>query len=146
LPQCKKNINQAVESCVKYFELHKEISENELSILLTGDEFIQDINKQTRGFDKPTNVLSFPNMDFVKGELLSQDFSGLFGEMIFSFETIEREVKEQNKDFFNHLTHLSIHSVLHLLGFDHIEENDAEEMENIEIEILKEMGIDNPYK
>ena len=66
--------------------------------------------------------------------------------MAFSYDTIMNESKEQNKSFNDHFSHLTVHSILHLLGYDHIEDYEAEQMENLEITILKNMGISNPYK
>ena len=67
------------------------------------------------------------------------------GDMVFSYETIEKEAEEQNKTFKNHFTHMLIHSYLHLFAYDHIKAKERKEMESIEIEILKNFGIDNPY-
>lgn len=117
----------------------------EISITLTNDKKIQEINKNYRNIEKPTNVLSFPlfEKEFIKEYKVLPYIS--LGDIILSIETIEREAIEQNKTFNNHLTHLIVHSMLHLFGFDHINSKDAEVMENLEIEILKNLSIDNPY-
>jgi probable rRNA maturation factor len=127
----------------------------ELTILLTDDAHVQELNRDFRHQDKPTNVLSFPN--YSPGELKElwdgflegreADTPGLFlGDMAMAFETIAREAKDQNKTFPDHLTHLVVHGTLHLLGYDHMDEKEAQEMESLEIEILQKLNIANPYE
>lgn len=118
----------------------------ELSIVLTGDNTIRDYNRNYRDNDKPTNVLSFPiyEKEFIK-ELKCNDYL-LIGDVVLSIDTILRESKEQNKPFLNHLTHLIVHSILHLFGFDHINIQEAKDMETMEIKVLNDFGIDNPYE
>ena len=99
-------------------------------------EKIQNLNHQFRGKDKPTNVLAFP----------SDDEEDYIGDIIIALETIQREAQEQDKSFADHFTHLVIHGCLHLLGYDHEQKNEAEEMENKEIELLKKLNIANPYE
>lgn len=110
----------------------------EISVVLADDAFIRELNRDYRGKDKPTNVLSFPNTDYGK-----QDPH--LGDLILALETIEREAREQGKTVRNHVTHLLVHGVLHLLGHDHENDEDAEEMEASEIKILKKLGVANPY-
>lgn len=118
----------------------------ELNIRLTSDDVMQQLNKDFRNLDKPTNVLSFPAYHedgpnfFASNDLLP------LGDIAFGYETIEREVKEQGKTFKDHFIHLLIHGTLHLLGFDHLTDDEAEEMEALEIRILKGLGIKNPYE
>ncbi len=112
----------------------------EISLLLTNDKHIQVLNKQYRSKDKPTNVLSFP-IDSVDS---TQEVICL-GDIIVSLETITDEALQQNKDFMNHFSHMLVHGVLHLLGYDHIKPKDAIKMESLEIDILQIMGISNPY-
>ena len=106
---------------------------SEFSVLLTNDTHIQRLNRDFRGKDKPTNVLSFPGDD------------GYLGDIAISFQTLEREAREQNKDFCLHFAHLLVHGLLHLRGYDHIDDSDAEIMEKLEVKILADMGIENPY-
>lgn len=103
----------------------------EITIVLADDAFIHDLNKTYRGKNKPTNVLSFPNEEG--------------GDIVLAIETIEREAKEQGKSLKNHVTHLVVHGTLHLLGHDHMKKKEAERMEQLEIKILKKLGIENPY-
>lgn len=115
--------------------------EIELSLLFINDASIQEINTKWREMDKPTNVLSFPTKD------LRHDDTPLplLGDIIFAYETIKREAEEQNKSFDAHLSHLMVHGYLHLLGFDHVENEDAEHMELTETRILASIGLSNPY-
>ncbi len=107
----------------------------ELSIVFTNDAEIRKLNKKYRGFDKPTNVLSFEMGD-----------DELLGDVYISIDTVIREAAEQNKTIENHTIHLIVHGALHLLGFDHLDDKDANKMETAEIKILKKLNIKNPYK
>ena len=110
-------------------------SDTEVSVVLTDDAHIQVLNRDYRGKDKATNVLSFP-----------QDEPQLLGDIIIAYETIVREAEEQNKHFEDHFTHMLVHGCLHLLGYDHETDEEAEEMEALEIRILGDLGVKNPYK
>ena len=119
----------------------------EVSVLLTNDKCIQEMNKQFRDKDKPTNVLSFPQLsaqELANIQMMQQPI--LLGDIAMSFETIQRESSEQNKLFMNHLAHLFVHSTLHLLGYDHIEDDEANAMEKLETNILSKLNISNPYQ
>lgn len=124
---------------------------SEISILLTNDQNIQELNKNYRSKDQPTNVLSFPLIDGKKikngnlKKLTIQNAPILLGDIVIAYQTLLKESQEQTKSFEEHLTHLLIHSILHLIGYDHIKDSDAKIMENLEIKMLKEMGIKNPY-
>lgn len=107
----------------------------EVNIMLTNDKEIQTLNKEYRGKNKPTNVLSFETGDEI-----------LLGDIVMSIDTLLKEAKEQKISVTDHYAHLLCHGMLHLLGFDHIEEDEANEMEFFEIEILKEFKIANPYE
>ncbi len=124
-----------VEKLTKKLLPQLKIKAEEVSISLVSDAQMKKINFQFRQKNKPTNVLSFPAFDEV-----------FLGDIVIAFETLEREAKEQNKSFENHLTHLILHSILHLLGYDHEEEKEAQKMEKLEIKILHQLGIANPYK
>jgi len=115
----------------------------ELSLVLTTDAEIRILNRMWRGQDKPTNVLSFPaDMDIVP-----DDAPVLLGDVVVAFETTRREVEEAKlaATLSDHLSHLIVHGVLHLLGYDHEIDDEAEEMEQLEIELLAGLGIPNPY-
>ncbi len=112
--------------------VHKD---SEVSVVLTNDKEIHTLNKQYRGFDKPTNVLSFETGD-----------DELLGDIYISFDTVLRESKEQGIPFKDHVAHMVVHGVLHLIGYDHLNDNDADKMEKREVAILKKIGIGNPYR
>lgn len=128
---------------ISSFETAKEV---ELSITLTNDEQIQSLNRDYREKDKPTNVLSFPQIDWENDKSAANDPLVMLGDVVIALETIQREANEQDKRLQDHFIHMLIHSVLHLCGYDHEDETDAETMENLEIQILSEMGIKNPYQ
>ena len=118
----------------------------EVNIVLTHDDAIQQLNAQYRGHNKPTNVLSF---GFLEKPLcvdnINQQVPILLGDIILSWPTLQREAMEQNKAFKDHLYHMLIHGWLHLLGYDHENDHDANTMETIEITLLNHLGINNPY-
>lgn len=107
----------------------------EVSVVLASNDFIQNLNKQYRNKDKPTNVLSFP-----------QDDPRHLGDIILALQTIQTEAEAQKKSFENHFIHLVVHGFLHLLGYDHETDEEAREMEGLEIEILRHLSIENPYE
>ena len=109
--------------------------DSEVSITLIDDKQIQKINKQYRGMDKPTNVLSFELGDDV-----------LLGDIFISVDTVEREAKSAGIPFEEHAAHMIVHGMLHLQGFDHIKDDEAQIMESKEIKILKKLGYKNPYE
>ena len=127
-----KNYNIDYDNIVNTVNSSKE---SEVSIILTCDKERRQLNKKYRKIDKPTNVLSFETGD-----------NYLLGDIFISFETVKKQAKKENKSFEDHVTHLVIHGLLHLMGFDHIEEKQAQEMENLEILNLKKLGIKNPYE
>ena len=109
-----------------------------ISISFSGDKKIMELNSCFRKKKLPTNVLSFPSNNKFNNTLF-------IGDIIFSFETILKEAKKDNKTVENHLIHLFVHAVLHLLGYEHETEEQAKKMENLEIKILSNLQIDNPY-
>ncbi len=117
----------------------------EFSVVLTDDETIRALNRDYRGKDKPTNVLSFAALDADEIFQLAPGQPWPTGDIVLAFETIEKEVLDTDKSFRDHYVHLLIHGTLHLLGYDHEEDNQAEIMENLEIRILRKYGIENPY-
>lgn len=111
-----------------------------LSVLLTDDATVRALNRDWRGKDSATNVLSFPaDMPSIPGE---PDF---LGDIALARETMEREATLDGKPLSDHLRHLVVHGVLHLLGYDHIETAEAEDMENTETRILAGLGVPDPY-
>jgi probable rRNA maturation factor len=116
----------------------------EVSILLTDDAQVRQLNRDYRHKDKPTNVLSFPALD--DDTPIPPEGPVLLGDVIIARETTEREAYEESKSLKNHLSHLVVHGVLHLLGYDHIEDDEAEEMESLERSILGALGVPDPYE
>lgn len=113
----------------------------EVSILFTGDNAIAALNQQWRGLDKPTNVLSFPPVQLAVGDRPGP----VVGDIVLAHETIAKEARLENIAFDAHLTHLIVHGFLHLMGYDHETDGDAELMESEERLILEVLGIDDPY-
>ncbi len=115
----------------------------EVSLVLANDVEMRKLNKQYRGQDKSTNVLSFAALD--DGEALPDDGPILLGDVILALETAVAEAKSEDKSLSQHVSHLVVHGVLHLLGFDHEETVEAEEMEGLERLTLGKLGIPDPY-
>lgn len=111
----------------------------ELAIVLTDDSTIRALNRAWRGVDAPTNVLSFPTCR-AGGEAC------LIGDIVLAYETVAREARAQRKPFAHHVAHLAVHGFLHLLGYDHEGDRDAETMERLERDILRRLAIPDPYR
>lgn len=115
--------------------------EAEISILLADDAALAALNQTWRGRKGPTNVLSFPSA-------MPQPAQGgahLLGDIALSWDTLAREAAAQNKDTLDHFTHLLVHGALHLLGYDHVAHDDAARMEALEVQILGDLGVADPY-
>lgn len=123
----------------------------DLSVIITDAEESRALNAEYRGRDNPTNVLSFPATE---PEDLHNAFQFalaggppvMLGDMVICAPVVAAEAKAQNKPLFHHLAHLSVHGVLHLMGYDHIEDDEALEMEALERDILAELDIPDPYE
>ena len=131
---------RAIEAAWKELD-HGEQPESELSLVFTDDARIKELNNDWREKDKPTNVLSFPAFLLKRG----QKPGPMLGDFVIARETVMREAIDEEKPFDDHLTHLVIHGFLHLLGYDHISDDEAEEMENLERKILARLAIADPY-
>lgn len=114
----------------------------EVSLVLSDDAAVRGLNRDYRGRDKPTNVLSFPAQAEPRA---AGDGPWLLGDVVLARETLLREAADQDKPLRDHFAHLVVHGVLHLLGHDHINESEAETMERLEAEALGRLGIPNPY-
>ena len=106
----------------------------EISVVLADDDFVHTLNKQYRGKDKPTNVLSFENEGLCAGDI------------VVAYGVLAREAREQHKSFRAHLAHLLVHGTLHLQGYDHLTEKQAQKMETLETKIMQKLGYEDPYK
>lgn len=113
-------------------------SAGEVSILLTDDSAVRELNQQWRGIDKPTNVLSFPAPK-------TPAAAGLLGDIVIAYETLVRECADEDRQFTHHLSHLAIHGYLHLLGYDHQTDAEAEAMEALESQIMIRMDMPDPW-
>ncbi|EYS90945.1 hypothetical protein X471_01079 [Bartonella bacilliformis str. Heidi Mejia] len=114
---------------------------SELSLLFTNSMRMAQINTQWRNKNKPTNVLSFPAFPLKAG----QNPGPMLGDIVLARETIVYEAEEEGKSFHDHLTHMIVHGILHLLGYDHETDDEAYQMEELEKEILQKIAIKNPY-
>lgn len=112
----------------------------EVSVLLTDDARIRELNRIWRKQDKPTNVLSFPAAS--EAALAT---APMLGDIVIAFETVKREAEADGKPLADHLSHLAVHGFLHLLGFDHMNEAEALRMEGLETRILAALAIPDPY-
>ncbi|MEQ4622701.1 rRNA maturation RNase YbeY [Providencia vermicola] len=119
--------------------LPKFQAQSEVTIRIVDEEESHHLNLTYRGKDKPTNVLSFPFESPPEVEL------PLLGDLIICRQVVEQEAIEQQKSAEEHWAHMVVHGCLHLLGYDHIEDDEAEEMESLETEILAELGYADPY-
>ena len=131
--------DRAVEHSLLALDLKD--ANSELSVLVTDDAQIQELNAQWREKNKATDVLSFPASDLAVGDKPGP----MLGDIVLSMQTIEREAKGAGIGTDDHLTHLIVHGLLHLLGYDHENDVDAEKMESLEKVILEQMGIKDPY-
>jgi probable rRNA maturation factor len=129
----------AIAESIRQTQARVELTHNlgaELSILLCDDAFIRSLNRQWRGCDAPTNVLSFPAPAGAAGSL---------GDIAVAYETTLREAQAEGKRLKDHVIHLLVHGFLHLLGYDHQNDAEAAKMERLEGAILAALGIANPY-
>jgi len=148
LPNLEVLVQGAVEGALRealvwgHFKTLRKFS-LEISFCFAGDEFVRELNANFRDKDKATNVLSFPSDpgDFPRGSPTLH-----LGDVVLARGVVEKEALEQGKTVSDHTMHLVLHGLLHLLGFDHDEENSAEEMEALEAKLLKTFGIANPYE
>lgn len=121
----------------------EDTADAEIAVMLTDDPGIRTLNANWRGFDKPTNVLSFPALQ-PEGKAPA-DAPRMLGDIAIAYQTTRREADEEGKLFAHHLSHLAVHGFLHLIGYDHETDAEAEEMEQLEREILAQLDVPDPY-
>jgi probable rRNA maturation factor len=137
-PALEARAEQAVREALAQSKA-KVTGASELSIVLTDDAEQRELNRDWRGIDKSTNVLSFPQIEpFGPVE-------GILGDIILARETLEREATEMQVSFDDHFTHLVVHGFLHILGYDHMDDDEALVMESLETQILASLGVADPY-
>ncbi len=129
-----EDVQRWLSNTVEKFQTQAEVT-----VRIVDEEESHQLNHEYRGKDKPTNVLSFP---FEAPPGIEID---LLGDLIICRQVVEREAKEQGKPLMAHWAHMVVHGSLHLLGYDHIEDDEAEEMESLETEIMQSMGFEDPY-
>ena len=148
-------VEKTIQKIIPLIDLKKILKKNfilEISVSLVSDLQMKKINLEFRGKNKATNVLSFPALDenlirqIGLKKLAGADEYLFLGDIIIAFETLKKESLAQKKKFHDHLTHLILHSILHLIGYDHEEEKMAKIMEDLEVRILKKLKIKDPYQ
>lgn len=131
---------QKCETWISAVLQHQNLHTAEVSIYIVDEEEGQQINSQYRDKDYPTNVLSFP------ADIPEEVGVPLLGDLIVCAPIVEREAKEQQKDLEAHWAHMLVHGCLHLLGYDHLEDNEADLMEGLETHIIQQLGFPPPYE
>ena len=131
---------QTVRDAIAVAAATLSTTDNEVSILLTDDKAIRLLNREWRGIDKPTNVLSFPAAT-TKASIRMP----LFGDIVMAYETLKGECDDEDRIFLHHLAHLTVHGFLHLIGYDHQVEAQAEEMEGLESKIMTRLQMPDPH-
>jgi len=135
-------VHRAIETAASMVEA--DTGDAELAVMLTDDAGIRTLNRNWRGQDKPTNVLSFPALQ-PTGPRSAGDAPRMLGDIAIAYETARREADDEQRPFEHHLSHLAVHGFLHLIGYDHQTDAEADAMENLEREILDQLGIPDPY-
>ncbi len=120
-------------------------SSAEIGIALADDAEAARLNARYRGLDRPTDVLSFASGEEPRGNRRPGDPPAMLGDIVVAYETSARDAARANKPLANHLQHLVVHGLLHLLGYDHETDDDARRMEAMEVEILRRLGVGDPY-
>jgi probable rRNA maturation factor len=141
-PDAEAVIHRAIATAAEIVDA--DLGEAELAVMLTDDAGIRTLNSNWRGIDKPTNVLSFPALP-PTGPRRGDDAPRMLGDIAIAYETTRKEADDEQKPFDHHLSHLAVHGFLHLIGYDHEKDEDAEAMEALEQEILAQLGIPDPY-
>jgi len=144
----KKVIANIISETLKAIPAFHSIKDLEIAVLLTNDEKMQQLNDEFRDKNKPTNVLSFPDVEIKPHELLefldAKEYIYI-GDIAVGYDVIKLEAIEAGITMRDHFTHMLVHGILHLIGYDHMNDKDEKEMMDLEIRILQRLGIDSPY-
>jgi probable rRNA maturation factor len=138
-PGAEALVQRAIEAAARHASASAQGAE--VAIVLTDDSGIRTLNRDWRGIDKPTNVLSFPAAT-ARGR---DTEPRMLGDIAIAYETTQREADDEQKPFGHHLSHLAVHGFLHLVGYDHENDAEAEKMESLERAILESLGVPDPY-
>jgi probable rRNA maturation factor len=141
-PDAEAVVMRAIDAAASMVDA--DTGDAELAVMLTDDAGIRTLNNNWRGIDKPTNVLSFPALQPPGGHE-PDNAPRMLGDIAIAYETTRREADEEQKPFVHHLSHLAVHGFLHLVGYDHENDGEAEAMESLERDILAQLGIPDPY-
>ncbi len=136
-----RGVKPALRRAIMAAATPMRLDETELAVVLTDDAAIRKLNRRWRGRDKPTNVLSFP----AQASVPPGSGPRPLGDVVIAYETMAREAQEQGLPLTHHLAHLAVHGFLHLLGYDHESDTEAETMERLEREILARIDVPDPY-
>jgi probable rRNA maturation factor len=134
-PLAEQTVRDAIAAAVAVLST----PDGEVSILLIDDSTVRKLNREWRGIDKPTNVLSFPASPVSGG-------AKILGDIVIAYETLARECDDEDRVFLHHLAHLTVHGFLHLVGYDHQTDAQAEEMEALESKIMTRLKMPDPYR
>ena len=135
-----KSLLESLEQVFILVSNSEGLEDANINLSFISSKEMQSLNKQYRGLDKDTNVLSFENQD------ISREHTKNIGDIAICYPYVVDEAKKENKELDNHITHMFIHGTLHILGYDHENESEANNMELKEIELLSKFNIINPYK
>jgi probable rRNA maturation factor len=136
-PDAEAVVQRAIEAAAR----QASADDAEVAIVLTDDSGIRSLNRDWRGIDKPTNVLSFP----APQSPVRDGQPRMLGDIAIAYEITRREAESESRPFADHLSHLAVHGFLHLIGYDHENDADAEKMESLERTILAGLGVPDPY-
>jgi len=132
-PEAEQTVRDAISAAAAH-----STQGGEVSILLSDDSSVRELNRQWRGLDKPTNVLSFPAPE-------SPAAAGLLGDIVIAYETLRKECEDEDCEFLHHLAHLAVHGFLHLVGYDHQTDAQADAMEGLESRIMISLNMPDPW-
>ncbi|HEY0223055.1 MAG TPA: rRNA maturation RNase YbeY [Pseudolabrys sp.] len=137
--RAQPHAEQTVRAAIAAAAAALSTMDGEVSVVLTDDAAIRSLNRDWRNIDKPTNVLSFPAAKIAGGGI------AMLGDIVIAYETLERECIDESRDFPHHLAHLTVHGFLHLAGYDHQNDAEADDMEALERRIMASLQMPDPY-